>query len=452
MASWTDLLTPDQQPGYGGKNSAIAQLLLQQSMDNSPIQSPVQGLARLAQAYVAKGLMQKDQQAQTAGNASLAQALAPEKIETTGGGPSSPLPIGGGQSIDYTPPEISRDVNGDKRSQIAALLNGGAVSQQSLAPQLMDSLGIGAPKPDFTLNPGGQRFDGSGKQIASIPEKNNPNQAFNADGTPNKPYQDYEAAKMKAQQAPQWANVAIAQQGMKDKESALIDPETRRFMAEQILSGDKSPFANIGRGTQGGQNIALLRQEVTKLGIERGLKGSDLAALNAEFAGLQSGERTLGTRTANVEMAASEVQQLAPIALAASENVDRTQYPSLNALELAAKQGTGDENVIRLNQSVNALVNTYARAISPNGTPTVSDKDHAREILDRAYSKGQFRAAIDQMQLEIAAARKAPGSVRGEFRAAISGGAPGMAAVPDAPNSAPQLAAPKSRFKIEEIH
>lgn len=235
-------------------------------------------------------------------------------------------------------------------------------------------------------------------------------------------------------QAPQWANYNLAKQRLEMQQKGILDPDTRGFMADQVLAGDKSAFANIGRGAQGAENLAALRQEVMKRAQARGLGGADLAALNAEFSGLQAGERTLGTRTANIEMAASEVQQLAPLALQASNAVNRTQYPSLNALELAAKRGTGDENVVRLNQSVNALVNTYARAVSPSGQPTVNDKNHAREILDAAYSKGQFAAAIDQMQKEIAAARRSPASVRGEFRGAISGSNPGLASVPDAPS------------------
>ena len=280
------------------------------------------------------------------------------------------------------------------------------------------------------------------KEVYSAPEKPNPNQPFNPDGTPNAAYQAYEQAKMKAQQAPAWANVDIARQKLARAASGLIEPETLSFMAQQVLAGDKSPYANIGRGAQGAENLAALRKEVMTQARERGLGGADLAALNAEFSGLQAGERTLGTRTANVEMAASEAQQMMPIALAASARVDRTQYPTLNKIKLAVDKGVGDENVVRFNQANNALVNTYARAISPSGTPTVSDKEHAREILETAYSKGQYAAAVDQMQQEIAAARRSPGSVRGEFRGAISGKTSGVAAVPDAPNS-PQ---PKSQM------
>lgn len=278
----------------------------------------------------------------------------------------------------------------------------------------------------------------------------NPNQPFNTDGSPNAAYQAYERQKASAAQAPAWANVAIARQKEADAKSGIMSDATADFAADQILAGDKSPFQNLGRGQQGAQNIVKLRQVVTEKALARGLKGSDLAALNAEFAGLQAGERTLGTRTANVEMAASEAQNLIPIALDASKAVPRTQYPTLNKVILAAQQGTGDENVVRLGVAVNGLVNTYARAISPSGTPTVSDKDHAREILEKAWSNGQFAAGVDQMQKEIAAARKSPGTVRGEFRAAISGGQPGMASVPDAPNS-PNVATPTNAKALKSM-
>lgn len=268
-----------------------------------------------------------------------------------------------------------------------------------------------------------------------IPKQNDPNKPFNADNTPNKAYQDYEAQIERAKQGPAWANVDIQKQKLARTDAGLIDPDSLGMMADQVLAGDKSPFQNLGRGTQGAENIASLRKEVMVRAKSRGLGGADLASLNAEFAGLTAGERTLGNRTANIEMAASEAQNLMPIALAASKAVSRTQYPTLNKLQLAIQQGTGDENVVKLGVAVNGLVNTYARAISPTGNPTVSDKDHAREILDKAWSNGQFDAAVGQMQQEIAAARKSPGSVRGEFRNAISGHQGGYAAVPDAPGA-----------------
>jgi hypothetical protein len=217
------------------------------------------------------------------------------------------------------------------------------------------------------------------------------------------------------------------------EEDKKLGQDELSFMARQALRGDTSVFQNIGRGSQGSQNIRALRKEIQAEGIAP----EQLAAINAEFQGLKAGERTLGTRTANIEMAVTEAQNMAPLALAASEKVDRTKFPTLNAALLAAEKGTGGEDVVRLGVATNSLINIYSRAISPTGVPTVSDKDHARELLSAAWSKGQYKAGVDQLMQEMAAARKSPGQVRQSFREAVTGAEGGAAGRPDNPASGP---------------
>ena len=241
-------------------------------------------------------------------------------------------------------------------------------------------------------------------------------------------------------------NVSVRE---KSADVGSLDGDTIKTMAEQYLAGDKSVLSNLGRGAQGAGNIVKLRGEIAKQAAEQGMSGADVAARIAEFSGLTAGERTLGTRTATAGMAATEAKNLIPQALLTSEKVDRTKYKSLNDVENAFNKGTGDENVVRFFQANNALINTYARAISPTGAPTVSDKDHAREILETGFSKGQYKAAVDQMQKEIDAALKSPGQVRGEFREAISGKKEGGVAVPDQPSTAkPPAGIPKGSTHI----
>jgi hypothetical protein len=68
-----------------------------------------------------------------------------------------------------------------------------------------------APEKPVTVGAGSHLVDPvTGKEIYAAPEKPNPNQPFNTDGTPNKAYQAYEREKIKTQQAPAWANVDIA--------------------------------------------------------------------------------------------------------------------------------------------------------------------------------------------------------------------------------------------------
>lgn len=233
---------------------------------------------------------------------------------------------------------------------------------------------------------------------------------------------------------------------LKGDEDKKLEPDELNFMARQALRGDTSVFQNIGRGKQGAGNIAALRREIMKEARRQGIEPEQLAAINAEFQGLKAGERTLGTRTAQIEMAVNEAQNVIPIAINASEKVDRTRFPSLNAVLLAGEKGAGGEDVVKLATATNSLINIYARAISPTGQPTISDKEHARDILDKAYAKGQYKAAVDIMQQEIAAARKSPGQVRQSFRQAVTGQEGGAGGRPDSPEAGGKKKRPLSDF------
>lgn len=226
-----------------------------------------------------------------------------------------------------------------------------------------------------------------------------------------------------------------------DNNNASLDPDTVNAMAKQYMAGDKSVLQNIGRGNQGASNLVALRKEITNEMTKQGISPETQALKMAEFTGLTRGEGVLGARTAQIGMAVNEAKQLIPLALDASQSVDRTNYPSLNAIELAVKKGTGDENAVRFNVANNSLVNVYARAINPSGASTVSDKEHAREILETAFSKGQYAAGVNQLQLEMEAAQKSPGQTMQDFRD-LHGGQQIQG------NSSQQSATPASNQKV----
>lgn len=222
---------------------------------------------------------------------------------------------------------------------------------------------------------------------------------------------------------------------------ALLDEDTIGALAQQARAGDTTVFQNLGRGAQGAENIVKLRKEIVRQNNEGGVSGSEQALRNAEMAGVKAGQRTIGTKGANIEMAATEFNQVLPVVQQASAAVSRTNYPDLNKIIQMGQAKTGDPNVVKFGGGVNTLVNLYARAISPTGTPTVSDKDHAREILSAAWSQGQFDGAVGMMQNEIKAALSSPEKVRDEMRSRFlrgQGAAPvGYPAPGEAPAKAP---------------
>src|SRR5512139_2258218 len=195
-----------------------------------------------------------------------------------------------------------------------------------------------------------------------------------------------------------------------------LDHPTLEAMAHQARQGDTTVFQALGRGIQGAQNIVMLRKEIARQNAAEGTSGEAQAQINAEFFGAKAGQRAIGTRTANIELAANELKNVIPVVLDASKAVNRTNYPDLNKVILAYQEKTGDPNVVKFGQGINTLINLYARAINPSGIPTVYDKSQAHDILYKAWSNGQFEAAVGMMQKEVDAALASPGLVKQQMR------------------------------------
>ena len=214
-------------------------------------------------------------------------------------------------------------------------------------------------------------------------------------------------------------------------------PEALRMTAEQYLTGDRQAIAGYARNATA--RIAL-QNEIQKVAKEKGWSGKDVAAQMADFAGIMSGSRTVGQRAAQIELASTEAEKMIDIVLDKSKGFERTKFVPINQALKAFETQTGQPEVKAFGAAINSLVNVYARAISPTGVPTVSDKEHAREMLAQADSPAQVQAVMDVMRQEMKAARSAPKDVRAATRAAVTG--------VEAPAQAP--AAPAAGASIED--
>jgi hypothetical protein len=220
-----------------------------------------------------------------------------------------------------------------------------------------------------------------------------------------------------------WENYIIKKsQWEPDAEGMSIPKEVLQSMATQALSGDTSVFQNLGRGAQGAKNIIELRQEIDRQMKLRGMTPQDIAAANAEFFGFKAGQRSLGTRGANIELASQEFLNIVPLAKDASDKVSRSGFLPFGKVQVMFNEQVNDPNLAEFAAYNNGIINTYARAISPTGIPTVSDKMHARKIITEAKDKKAYEAAINALALEIEAAKKSPLEVRQSMRKDFVGG------------------------------
>lgn len=201
--------------------------------------------------------------------------------------------------------------------------------------------------------------------------------------------------------------VTMRGQNMQDaraRDKVEAEPATQALISKAILEGRLDPNRVNSR------NIKMIG---ATLAMD---PNANLRQMGEDAASSMASNRTIGTQQANVAMAATEARDMISIAKDLSNKVDRTRYPSINAIQNAIDKGTGDENLVAFNAAINAAVNTYARAINPKGVATVDSTRHARELINSKYSSGQFSAITDVMDKELKAAQQSGEKARGVLR------------------------------------
>jgi hypothetical protein len=194
-----------------------------------------------------------------------------------------------------------------------------------------------------------------------------------------------------------------------------IDDETASFVADQVLAGDSRALVGFGRGAQGAENLIKIRSMVAQKAKEQGLDPSDILNKVAVQSGNTAAQRTFGTQTARMAVNATEAQGALELGRTASASVPRTSWVPVNRAIQAYQAGTSDPALAKFGAANLAIINTYARAISPTGVPTVHDKEHAEKLLSTAMGPEAYNAVLDQMNEEIKIAHAAPQKAKKEI-------------------------------------
>ena len=197
---------------------------------------------------------------------------------------------------------------------------------------------------------------------------------------------------------------------------ATLDDKTSQAMADQYLAGDRTVLQNLGRGAQGAANIVKLRQTIQQRAEDAGIDPKGIVNNFNEQAGALAGQRAIGTRAANISLAANEANNMIPIALDASEKLPRSQYMPWNQMVQTVQKGTSSPELASFVAATNSLVNSYVRAVSPSGVPTDAMRQHAYDMLNAAQGPEAYKSVVNTMQLEMKAALQAPSQVRQELK------------------------------------
>lgn len=211
-----------------------------------------------------------------------------------------------------------------------------------------------------------------------------------------------------------WKVGTVSQSG-----SGGLSPEALDIISTQYLAGDKAAIQGFSRSAA---MRAQLANAIAQKADAMGMDGKAIAAEVSAYGGNVAAQRAAGTRAAQVGMAASEANQMADIALEASQDVPRGALRPWNALTNAVRTGTSSPQMAAFVTATTSLVNAYARAVSPLGAPTDAMRQHAEQMLNTAQSPEAYQAVINQMKKEMEAALNAPSEISGQLKKQVTGG------------------------------
>lgn len=227
-------------------------------------------------------------------------------------------------------------------------------------------------------------------------------------------------------------------------------------MAYNALRGDPKALTGLSRAN-GGAQLRQVMESMVKIGKAQGLSndqiGSKLAMVRTQYQGFMSGQKAVGTRGGQLELAATAAKGMGEIAKQQSRKVQRGQFMPLNRVQQAIERNTGDKDIVAFNAAVNSFVNAYARAITPVGAPTDASREKAYGMLSTAMSQEQFdnvmRVLDAEMDTELAAVQQVRENLGDDFMgdAPDEGGSGPVSAPP--PAAAPKKAAPAPGAIIE---
>ena len=244
---------------------------------------------------------------------------------------------------------------------------------------------------------------------------------------------------------------------------AALPEDAVQFVAEQIIRGNAQAGAGLARNQVAKAQII---SAYTKLAKERGMSPGDVNAAMNEFQGLAQASRTLGARSANIDVAAEELAQFIGPAEKASAAVPRTDFVPVNRLIQLGESNWSPEQAafVAANRSV---INAFA-ALASRGVPTVHGTEEAEKMLSTAQTHAQYQAVLRMLWQEAQAAITATKNVRKHVREAVTGeqskpqpypgsaAPPGSASTPDPLQrgrvAAPKYAVnPKTKERIESL-
>lgn len=206
-----------------------------------------------------------------------------------------------------------------------------------------------------------------------------------------------------------------------------------RSLAARARAGDTTWKTGLARdpGLIRAVEVELARQGMA---TPEGNNAQEILQNRANQAGRVREQGTLGTATANNTLYGNAAANTIDTAISASREVPRTNWVPVNRLLQMNQSAISDPKLAAFRTALLTTVNDYAKATTPTGTPTDSQRAHAYEVLNTAVGPEGVEAVLRMMHREIANTHRAIELTKTQLQSGKGGHLPELTAEPAGPN------------------
>lgn len=367
----TDYSIDTSSPESIKRQRAYAEALSKEGNDYSPIASPWQGAARLAQGLIGGYQRGQADQQEQAGRGANQQRLAQLAQTLQGGGKIDPAAMVSFAGDPWSNP-----------ASIGAINNVATMQRQEGRDKIADQHWSA----DYALKKANAEKESTPTNVAEYE------------------YYKKNFAPSEKQAAPlDYTGFLSAKKAGMGTDSAY-SPELLNSLTDRLEAGDtswKTGMARIPGLIKAVEENSANRGAARRAADPEVKPAQDILQNRANQAGRVKEQSTLGTASANNSLYGNVAAATMQTAIEKSAAVDRTRYVPINKLLQTAQTAISDPALAELRTATNTLVNDYAKATTPVGVPTDAKAAHARELLDLAMDHTAYEKVVRLMHREI---------------------------------------------------
>ena len=226
-------------------------------------------------------------------------------------------------------------------------------------------------------------------------------------------------------------------QSKKAMKFANFDTEADKNLVEslatRLIKGDVTWKTGLAKDPGLIRRVETRAAELGK-DMEGGFNADTILQNRANQAGRVKEQGTLGTSTANNTLYGNAAAATIDTAIRASRELPRTNFVPVNRLLQMGEGSISDPKLAAFRTALLTTVNDYAKATTPTGTPTDSQRNHAYEVLNTAVGPEGVEAVLRMMHREIANTHNAIELTKTQLQSGKGGHLPDLTAAPAGPD------------------